>query len=299
MTPDGAARPPRSILASPFLFAPAPARGLALARILFYGGLFLLYLPLDPALWAGVDPVFWRPLWPLPAATPPPPPAPAAAVGYLFKGALLATCLGVGTRVGAVTAAVCGLFVLGLPNQWGVTFHTDAAVALMLLALAPARLGDDLTLPGLLSRRRRAAPPADGEYRWPLVAARLILCLVFAAAGLSKVLNGGWEWVASDSLGRTLLKQAVTSTPWLDATWIAASPPLHRGLAAATLVLELAYPLALVWRRGRPWLVAGGLLLLAGFAAFAGPWFPALALAHLWWLPWERLTAGGRRDASW
>jgi len=276
------------------LFAPAPARGLALARIVFYGGLFVLYAGHDFRLWGEVGPVFWRPLWPLPTDVPPPPATLVAAVSLAFKASLLSTCLGIATRWSAALAALAGLFTLGLPNQWGVTFHTDAPIVLLLLVLAFARLGDDLAFPP--RRRPRAAPAADGEYRWPLVAARLTLCLVFLAAGLSKCLAGGWDWIASDHLARLLLKQQVTSRPWLDwGVMVAAQPLLYHGLAALTVAIELAYPLALVWRRARPLLVTGGVLLLLGFAALVGPRFAALAFAHVWWLPWERLTAGGTR----
>lgn len=129
----------------------------------------------------------------------------------------------------------------------------------------------------------------SGEYRWPVQAARVVLCLVFVSAGLSKLRNAGWEWLNPQAQGFLLLDRWVSSTPWTD--WgllLAAHPGWLVAGAAATLGLELLYPLALVSRRLRPWLAAGALGLLLGFKAVLGPAFVALAFCHLWWWPWER-----------
>jgi uncharacterized membrane protein YphA (DoxX/SURF4 family) len=153
-----------------------------------------------------------------------------------------------------------------------------------------SRCGDALSIDALLRRRRGHAPAAPGwEYGWPVRAARVSLCLVFLAAGLSKLRHSGLEWVTSDHL--PLLIQAMSLRRWREdgvADALAPSPDLWRALAILTLVIELAYPLALVSVRARWVLIPSAVAMLAGFAVLMGPRFDTLALLNLAWVPWER-----------
>ena len=46
-----------------FWFAPAPPTNLAIARVIFFGGLTLFYLPYDFTGWADVTASLWQPIW--------------------------------------------------------------------------------------------------------------------------------------------------------------------------------------------------------------------------------------------
>ncbi len=82
---------------------------------------------------------------------------------------------------------------------------------------------------------------------------------------------------------------------------IAASPWLHHGLAAATLGLELAFPIALLSPRARCLIVPAAYLMHVGIRVLLGSNFLGLIVVYAFWVPWERLAAtlgAARRPAE-
>ena len=291
---------------------------LAAFRIAFGVGLIAIVGRESLVGWASVDPVFWRPirvlgLMPLPRL---PTPVHAAVVGLLGL-ALVSFAIGFRTRTAATVACVTGLYVLGLPQHFGKVHHTTGLMVIVLGVFAVSRAGDRWSVDAwlhpvdaaILSRRQ-----ALGLYGWPIRLIQLLLTLVFFAAAVAKLRNGGVAWITSDQFALNLLKSSLersSAGPTLPVgTWLARQDLLCHALAASALLLEFVYPLAWFWRGSRWVLVPAVVTMLVGIRLLMGPLFLTFMLLHLAWIPWPRLgrvsvqtrdfwaLGGGRRSAA-
>ena len=278
-----------------YWFAPQEPTDLAVGRILFFGALFVLYLPVDVAAWTGVAPAFREPIvlfemlgLPLLA------PGVVAVLQVVWKLSLLLACVGFFTRTSTVVAAVLGLYLIGLPHNIVRTYHDDAVVVLVLAVLAVSRCGDAFSVDRWWRGRRgrAAAVPASGEYRWPVRTVWLILSLAFFAAGYAKLRNSGLAWITSENMAFILVSQQYGLTPLVD--WgaaLARSPWLYRPIAAATVLLEIGYPLAMVSWRARLVFVPGMIATQIGIRVLMGPSFEQFLVCSVFWVPWGALLA--------
>jgi hypothetical protein len=224
------------------------------------------------------------------------PPPVLAALETGWGVALLCACVGLRTRLATATALVLGFYLLGLPQSMGKIHHFDGIVVATMGILALSRCGDALSLDAWIRRRGGGAPraQASAEYAWPVRLVQVALALLFFAAGLAKLRYGGLDWVLSDHLRWVLLQSwhhGPNAAPWSDLALVVVRHDfLVHGLAAATVAIEIGYPLALTSRRAAAVLVPAALLLLLGIRFIQGPTFGTLAACHAFWVPWERLA---------
>src|SRR5262249_7513224 len=146
---------------------------LAVCRMLFFGAMFLHYLPEDIAAWADVSHVFWTPIWffeRLHIAVVSK--GVLATMQSLWLVALAFCCVGLMTLVMTVIALVLGVYVLGLPNNFGAAYHDDTLVIVVLGIMAMSRCGDGWSIDSLI---RTASDPCairrahkSAEYKWPV-----------------------------------------------------------------------------------------------------------------------------------
>lgn len=278
-------------------FAPARPGPLGLCRALFFVTLLLRVAPgLNSAAWADVPRVFWMPtdlfaVLHLGVASP----VVLTLLDLTWCGALALACVGLWTRAATAVAFVLGVYLLGLPQCFGKIDHWSGLLVLTMGVLALARTGDAWSIDAHLRWRRGAAPPApSGEYRWPIETARLLLVLVFFAAGIAKLRQGGLAWMSAENMRAILLTPHYANDRTLpELGLIAAESPLFCSLLAlATIVAEAGAPLALL---GGPvaGVVVGTLFAMQiGIATLLGVHgtFPFLA-CYVFWLPWRGMLA--------
>lgn len=238
-------------------FAPASPAALGALRAWLFGVLAVWALTLDSTALARLVALHWTPQW-LFRLLPGPPAAGVLAGGraVLLVAALLA-CVGLATRPAQLVATAVAVPLLGLGDLvLGTRYHLTTLTVLLLIALLPARLGDDLSLDRLRASRPRAGRPAPAPsltYGWPLGLARVVVVFVYLGAGLAKLRTApaalmdprsaqAWLFVKLDRLADpSSLALAVAGSPWLaEAAWF--------GL----LALELSVVAVLVWPRWRP-----------------------------------------------
>ena len=275
-------------------FSPAPARGLGVARAVFFGGLFLLSLHRDFREWGAVSSAFWRPMalfqrFRIPVLS-------FRALGVVqvvWRVSLALSALGLFTRASVALSFFSGAYLLGLPNNFGQIQHEDALVVLATLVLAFSRSGDAFSLDRVLRRKGRLPP--SGEYRWPVLLICALLALVFLGAGVSKLRGSGFGWFTTDNLAYLFLQHQypVSTAPPLAGwgVWLAKHRLLCRAFALSILVLECGYPLALFSRAARRVLVPSAILMLVSFRVLMGPDFSALIVCHAFWIPWKWLDS--------
>jgi hypothetical protein len=280
-----------------FWFEPSTPINLAASRILFYLGLFLLYLPTDFAAWGSVSDAFWMPL-PLFEALRlrPLSSSELQLLTGVWRLSLLSAAAGAATRASAIVAAILGAYLMGLPHNFGHVFHFDALLAVVLVVLACSRAGDAWSIDALLLRHRRTTP--DAEYTWPIRMVWVMMALVLFAAGVAKLRYGGLDWMTTRNMSLILMRSAYHTS---DADpigtiglWMAASPVISRLLAVSAVVVELGFATALVSRRARIVFVPAAFALLVGIRIAMGPTFGGFLIVHVFWVPWDKVAAAVR-----
>jgi hypothetical protein len=286
-----------------FWFEPAHATDLGIGRLLFFSGLFLFYLPIDFSEWGLVSRAFWMPLPAFNLLHLGPASAPALeSLSTVWRIALILSAVGLFTRSSMIVSAVLGFYLLGLPHNFGHTYHFDALLVLALAIMAFSRAGDAWSIDALFSRPN-VSPSA--EYTWPIRMIWTAMALVFFAAGLAKLRHGGLEWITSANM-EMILRRAAYHTSDADpiatlGLWIASHAWLTRLLAAMTVLVELGFITALWSRAARAVMVPAAALLLIGIRITMGPTFGGFLIANVFWVPWraigERLAIRSRSNA--
>jgi hypothetical protein len=281
-----------------YWFDPEPPDNLGVCRVLFYALLLAYYGPITYAGWADV-PASWRdPIWlferfHLPILSDPA----LRVVAGVWKASLVLSCVGLFTRVSSAVALVLGAYLMGLPYNFGKTDHTTALLVFLLGILALSWSGHAWSIDAIIRRRRTGGPPApSGEYRWPVRAAWLTMAVVFFAAGMAKLIQGGIGWVFSEHFEISLVQRFYDVEP-PSVTWgltIAQHPWLARTFAAGSILAELSLPLALVSRRLRrvlPWTL---LAMQIGIGLLMNVWFTRFFFAYVFWVPWDWIAFKGK-----
>ncbi len=187
--------------------------------------------------------------------------------------------------------AILLLWVLSYRNSWGQIYHTENLLVLQAIVLGFARSADALSLD---ARHRPVNTPNDANYRWPLRLCAVLTVLTYFLAGWAKLEISGLEWVTSNAMRNhiaydNLRYDLMGSYDAPLGVWLIGYGWLFKPLAAATLVVELGAPLALLSRRialvwaATVWLFHVGVLMTM---AILFP-YPLVGLAFLPLFNWD------------
>ena len=218
-----------------------------------------------------------------------------------------------------------GMLALGsYRGSWGQLLHFENLMVLYLVILSLSPAADAWSI----DARRRGRVTADGEsgrlesvaYGFPIALASLVLVITYVIAGVAKLRYGGLDWVVGDTLRNHVAYAAARldllgGAPSPLAGWAVRLDGIWPFVAAGTIVVELAAPVALLGGRTRNvWVLATWLMHL-GVLAFMLIGFPfplsLVAFAPLYrvellWIDrprWLRRSPDQRADraasASW
>lgn len=283
-----------------FFFAPRPPALLGFCRLLFFALVFCFFLGRDYATWGDVpasmlnNRIFLFRLLHLPIGSH----NVLAAIELLWKTALLSSAIGFFTRTSMIAAALSGLYILGVPNNFGKTGHGEGIIIFTTFILAFSRAGDAWSIDSLVRAWRSRDPdraramPASGEYTWPIKLVWLLMSLIMLGAGVTKLRWSGLDWVRTDNLSTTILQHyyAGYSEPPTDlGLWIAQHKTLCKVIAGMTILIELTFPLAMFSRAARWMLVPAMFAAQIGIYLMMGVNFTQFMFAYLFWIPWDKL----------
>jgi hypothetical protein len=261
-----------------WLFAPADPRRLAVVRIGLCG-LLAARLASGRYLELAEQPAaLFRPISFLRLLDRMPPRGLVLALQALAVAAAVLAAAGLWTRVLLPLAWAAALPLVAMTSSLGKVVHNDVLLLLCLVPLLPAPAGAAWSLrpggpkaarpPGGPPDPPRRTPPSPGvAYGWPVRTAMVVVAGAYFFSGLAKLLHAGPAWVTSGNLRWVLYAssdQQPVPNPY--ALFVADRPVLAHLLAAATLVVELGFPLVL-WRPRLAWL-----FLPAAVAMHAGIW---------------------------
>ena len=186
------------------------------------------------------------------------------------------------------------MYLLSLSAGFGFVAHDDGLPTIMMFVMAIARTNDVWSIDERLAPREVTA---SSEYTWPIVLAKVLLALVFCAAGIAKLRAAGFAWATSDNLQMSLVRHHLSHEPMLElGLTIAQSPLASKALGVTTLVLETLALLAL-WRPLR-WLMLGLFGMQLGIGLLIDVWFELYLGLYLFWIDWERLLRRAPVDAA-
>ena len=242
-----------------YLFAPAPAKRLALLRILVGIFVFMFLMDVqddymgvartDHHLFAPVGVVFHGPISP-------------ALFEWLLDGTIIAALcftLGICHRVTGPLFSALLLWLLCYRNSWSMIYHSDNLVVLHVIVLGFTRSADAWSLDALVrDRRGRGAAGQDlvgWQYNWPVQLICAVTVSAYFVTGVAKLaseLGLGWmtgqnlrAQMAVDSIRKELLGASPNPVAYALYDWL----PLFAVLAVGTMIVELFAPLALLHRR--------------------------------------------------
>lgn len=280
---------------------PASAEAVALFRILF--GIAILLILLDkPVLgrWAANPQNALSPLhlWTLQIFVDVPWLAAAIRPWLLFWGVLF--IVGAFARL-SFAMLTLGTFAWGLLYTSRVSYHTISSLLLALCFLQLSRWGDAWSVDAW-RRRHRPKPPATAQqYGYTAWMPGLVLGVVFAAAAIAKLREGGIAWILNGTVKYHFLsdsRQAMVD--W--GLHVGQYPWLAVFLSFAAIAIESIVIVGVLARAYRYRFAAGvaAMSILAGFALLQGLRWHGWWLLLLAFLPWHLIRAEGRPEpAAW
>lgn len=220
--------------------------------------------------------------------------------GSVVDAVVVATLVsGVGFAIGwrfRMTGPIFAVGMLALGSyrgSWGQLLHFENLMALYLLIVALSPSADAWSL----DSRRRGDRPHDREesvsYGFPIALAGLVLVTTYVIAGFAKLRYGGIDWVLGDTLRNHVAYAAARldllgGSPSPLAGWVVGLDGVWPFVAGATIMIELAAPVALLGGRIRTvWVLAAWLMHL-GVLAFMLIGFP-LPLSFVAFAPLYRV----------
>jgi hypothetical protein len=276
-----------------FWFAPTAPTNLCVSRMMFFGGMLAMYAREDFSAWGRVSDAFWLPvplfsvlhLRPLDVET-------LTALQAIWRVALALSAVGIAARASMAVSFALGLYLLGLPHNFGQTYHFDALLVIAMGILACSRAGDAWSVDAWLKGGGDSQP--SGEYTWPVRAIWVAASLVFFAAGVAKMRYGGLAWITSDNMSIVLTRALyhVSDADPLTRVGLAIARRhwLSSALAAAAVAIELGFPLTLVSRKAQFIFVPAAFGMLLGIRILMGPTFGGFLVAFVFWIPWQRIA---------
>lgn len=216
-----------------------------------------------------------------------------------IAAALVGAC-GLWLRVSLPVAVAAAVLLNAMWSSTGKIMHNNVVLVLALIPFAVAAFSS-------AQRRLRQDPDGRSEaYSWPLGLAMVAVAGSYFFAGAVKLWHSGLDWAASDNM-RWILYAASDrqADPNGIALFLADRPLLAHGIAAATLVLEVTFPVVLFWAAARRLYVPGAVLLHLGIYITMELDYSAQALTVVivftnwdWVLARARILLGGENAPS-
>ncbi len=210
--------------------------------------------------------------------------------------ALVVSCLaaiaGCCSRASLAVAALASFYVLGISQLGGAVTHNHHLVWLLaLLAVSPC--GDALSVDAAKIAYRSPGPSAGRArptlaHAVPIVAAWILIGLIFFFPGFWKLRTSGTAWIWSDNLRNQMYWKWYETggpPPWLR---VDSFPVLCRLGALGAVVFELSFGLLVLLPRLRAWAVSAALGFHALTSTLMRISFPSLWLCYGVFVRWNR-----------
>jgi hypothetical protein len=275
----------------PFFSLPAKPEVFGLVRIFFYSILTYYYSSLNsinPQRWGELTKSnFWEPqsffilldrsflesinpLW----------------VYYLWFISSLMALSGTFFRLAAPLCALCFLYLVGLPINFGKIHHANHMPAVIFcifsfVGSAGAYSGDQF----IAKLRKKHFTPNPKAYGWFFATALMYMSLVYFNSGVQKWWESGIKWGSNEAMATIILTRPTVTEL---GRWVSNSDWLPAFFAWSTLIIQTSSIFMPVSRRLRYLLIPSLFMMHVGTFALLGAHgaFVPYNLCYIVFLPW-------------
>lgn len=202
---------------------------------------------------------------------------------------LLLSTAGFLTVVSTKTSFLLVLFYQGLLRSFGHFNHDEMLAVYYLAVLAFTPCGDAFSLDSRIAKARRERPAL--AYAYPILLMQLLMAWSYFSSALIKVRVAGLKYFSVDNLPSLAIFHSLDNlhdTHFRLAFWLPQVKSWLPLAVALVLIWELAFPLAVFWRRVRWWILGFGIVFHLSTLFLMNIFFPHHLAMYLIFVDWDR-----------
>lgn len=270
-----------------------PPTNLAIFRIVLFSLLFLALYSVSPEYMSGI-----------PEGLRMPPKGYEALMRYIpfsyvwiatFRYIGLASCIcaaiGYRTRITTIAATLCSMYILALPNFFGMVFHTHQCLIWFGIILSVSNSGDALSVDAW---KQDIQKTRSIEYSIPLFTIWVLLGVIYASAAWSKLHLSGVDWAISDNL-RYIFLHRYFLTGHFPIVRIDSDPLLYKAAGVFVLVFQLSFIFLILQKHLRILAVLLGLAFHVFSVIYTGIAFWYLLATYTALIDWHGLFLSSKK----
>ena len=199
---------------------------------------------------------------------------------------LLLSTAGFLTAVSTKTSFLLVLFYQGLLRSFGHFNHDEMLAVYCLAVLAFTPCGDAFSLDSRMARKERTA----FAYAYPILLMQLLIAWSYFSSALIKLRVAGLKYLSPDNLPALAIFHSLDNlhdTHFRFAFWLPQVKTWLPFAVALVLVWELAFPLAVFWRRLRWWILGFGIIFHLSTLFLMNIFFPHQLAMYLIFVDWD------------
>jgi len=213
---------------------------------------------------------------------------------FAFKSVLLLSLLlstfGLLTSFSTKVSLLLVIFYEGLVRSFGHYNHDEMLAVYYLVVLAFVPCGDDFSLDHWLGRKR--AGQSSFIYGYPILLMQSLMAWVYFSSALVKMRVAGLKYLSADNLPVLAIFHSLDNlhdTGFRLAFWLPQVRVVLPFVVGVVLVWELFFPVAIVWRRARWWILGFGVLFHIATLFLMNIFFPYQLAMYLIFIDWDKV----------
>ena len=213
---------------------------------------------------------------------------------FAFKSVLLLSLLlstfGLLTSFSTKVSLLLVIFYEGLVRSFGHYNHDEMLAVYYLVVLAFVPCGDDFSLDHWLGRKR--AGQSSFIYGYPVLLMQSLMAWVYFSSALVKMRVAGLKYLSADNLPVLAIFHSLDNlhdTGFRLAFWLPQVRVVLPFVVGVVLVWELVFPVAIVWRRARWWILGFGVLFHIATLFLMNIFFPYQLAMYLIFVDWDKV----------
>jgi hypothetical protein len=213
------------------------------------------------------------------------------ALKFSLLFSLILSTFGLFTSFSTKLSLLLVIFYEGLVRSFGHYNHDEMLAVYFLVVLAFTPCGDSFSLDHWLRRKEPTA--RSFKYGYPVLLMQILMAWIYFSSALVKMRVAGMKYLSPDNLPVLAIIHSLDNlhdTAFRFAFWL----PQIRGVlpyvVGLVLIWELLFPLAIVWRRARWWILGFGILFHLMTLFLMNIFFPYQLVMYLVFVDWDKVA---------
>ena len=208
----------------------------------------------------------------------------------LMMLALFGATVGFLTSLTTISSALLFVFYEGLLRSFTHFNHDEMPAVYILFVLALSPCGDAFSIDSL--RGKRSSRPSGVVYGYPILLMRALLAWSYFSSALIKLRVAGRGYLSPDNLPMLAILHSLDNlhdTHFRLAFWLPSVRQYTPMVVAIVLLWELAFPLAIFFKRARLIILGLGVIFHLGTLFFMNIFFPYHLAMYFVFVDWGRV----------